>query len=145
MTGVQTCALPISENKGVESTGIGRLSLTGGGLTALGAVIALASNMMVFDITGGILALTGAGMIAVTLIWKRSGILSDFKRKMKRSREEFRSRLNTEIGSIFEKLFMEVEHRLKEPVVVLDEKNERLEPLIREAEHVREMAEKLRI
>ena len=135
----------IAENKGVESTGIGRLSLTGGGLTALGAVIALASNMMVFDITGGILALTGAGMIAVTLIWKRSGILSDFKRKMKRSREEFRSRLNTEIGSIFEKLFMEVEHRLKEPVVVLDEKNERLEPLIREAEHVREMAEKLRI
>lgn len=134
----------IAGTKGIEGTGIGRLSLTGGGLTALGAVIALASNMMIFDITGGVLALAGAGMIAVTLIWKRSGILRDFKRKMKRSREEFRHRLNAEIGSIFEKLFMETEHRLKEPVVALDKKVEQLEPLIREAEQVKEKADKLR-
>lgn len=135
----------ISDHKGIESSGVGRMSLTGGGLTALGAVIAIASNMMIFDITGGILAITGAGMIAVTLIWKRTGILRDFKRKMKRSREEFRHRLNVEIGSIFEKLFMETEHRLKEPVILLDEKSERLEPLISEAVQVREKAEKIMV
>ncbi len=134
----------IAENKGMEGMGIGRLSLTGGGLTALGAVIALASNMMIFDITGGVLAIVGASMIAVTLVWKRSGILHDLSKRMKKSREEFRHRLNAEIGRMFEKLFMEIEHRLKEPVSHLDEKNEQLQPLIEEAEQVKEEAEKIR-
>lgn len=134
----------IAENKGIEGSGIGRLSLTGGGLTALGAVIAFSSHMMIFDITGGILALTGAGIIATTLIWKRAGILRDFRKKLKHSRDEFRHRLNVEIGRMFEKLFMEIEHRLKEPVSHLDQKSQRLLPLIKEAEQVKEKAEKIK-
>jgi len=135
----------IADHKDIESSGVGRLSIAGGGLAALGAVIAIASNMMIFDITGGILAFTGAGMIAVTLIWKRSGILRDFKRKMKQSRDEFRHRLNVEISSMFEKLFLETEHRLKEPLVLLNEKTERLEPLIEGAAFIREKSQKIKI
>ena len=41
------------------------------------AVIAFSTKLVVFDITGGILALVGGGLIAVTLIWKRSGILEE--------------------------------------------------------------------
>ncbi len=133
----------IAGEKGIQGSDIGRLSLAGGGITALGAVIALTSSMMIFDITGGIIALGGAGLIAATLIWKRSGILHEFSRKMEKSRVEFRNRLDTEISRIFEKLFMEIEHRLKEPLSSLDEKSDRLKPLIKEAEQVKEMSEKI--
>lgn len=133
----------IAGKKGIQGSDIGTLSLAGGGITALGAVIALASSMMIFDITGGIIALGGAGIIAATLIWKRSGILHDFSNKMKASREEFRNRLDTEITRIFEKLFMEIEHRLREPLSALEEKSNRLKPLIEEAERVKEMSEKI--
>ena len=135
----------IAENKGIEGSGIGRLSLTGGGLAALGAVIAFSSHMMIFDITGGILAIAGAGIIATTLIFKRAGILRDFRKKLKHSRDEFRHRLNVEIGRMFEKLFMEIEHRLKEPVSHLDEKSQRLLPLIQEAEQVKDKAAKIKV
>jgi hypothetical protein len=133
----------IAEHKGIEGTDVGRLSLAGGGITAVGAVIAIASNLMVFDITGGILAVTGAALIAVTLTWKRSGILRDFSGKMRKSKEEFRHRLDTEISRMFDKLFLEIEHRLKEPLALINEKREQLMPLIRQAEQVQRQAQDL--
>ena len=88
----------IAGDKGIQGSEIGKLSLAGGGITALGAVIAFSTKMVVFDITGGILALVGAGLVAVTLIWKRSGILQNFSQQMKKSRDEFRDRLDTEVS-----------------------------------------------
>jgi ribosome biogenesis GTPase A len=134
----------IADHKGIEGTDVGRLSLAGGGITAVGAVIAIASNLMIFDITGGILAVTGAALIAVTLTWKRSGILRDFSGKMRKSKDEFRHRLDTEIGRMFEKLFLEIEHRFNEPVARIHEKREQLIPLIKQAEQVQQQAEDLR-
>lgn len=127
-------------DKGIQSSDIGKLSLAGGGIAAIGAVIAFATQLVVLDITGGIIALVGAGLIAVTLIWKRSSILHDFSQKMDKSRDEFRERLDKEIARIFEKLFMEVEHRLKEPLFRLDGKANRVTNLIEEAERVNELA-----
>jgi gas vesicle protein len=133
----------ITADRGIQGSDIGKLSLAGGGITALGAVIATATNMVIFDITGGILALGGLGIVAVTLIWKRSGILNDFSRKMSTSRKEFRERLDIEISRIFEKLFMEIEHRMKKPLSHLNEKSDRLVPLMEEAERVKKMAEEI--
>lgn len=133
----------ITANQGIQSSEIGTLSLAGGGITALGAVIASATNMVIFDITGGVLALGGLGLVAVTLIWKRSGILNDFSKKMSKSRVEFRERLDIEISRIFEKLFMEIEHRMKDPLSRLNEKSERLAPLIEDAKRVKEMSEEI--
>ncbi len=130
----------IADHKGIEGTDVGRLSLAGGGITAVGAVIAIASNLMVFDITGGILAVTGAALIAVTLTWKRSGILRDFSGKMRKSKEEFRHRLDTEISRMFDKLFLEIEHRLNEPLALIHEKRAQLMPLIKQAEQVQRQA-----
>lgn len=133
----------IAGDKGIQGSDIGKLSLAGGGLTALGAIIALSTKMVVFDITGGILALVGAGLVAVTLIWKRSSILQNFSQQMKKSRDEFRDRLDTEISQIFEKLFIEIEQRLKEPLSRLDEKAERLAPLVEEAERIKRLSEEI--
>jgi hypothetical protein len=128
-------------DKGIQGSEIGNLSLAGGGITALGAIIAFSTKMVIFDITGGILALVGAGLVAVTLIWKRSGILQNFSQQMQKSRDEFRDRLDIEIFRIFEKLFIEIEQRLKEPLAHLNEKAEQLAPCVEEAERIRRLAE----
>jgi ribosome biogenesis GTPase A len=133
----------IAGDKGIHGSDIGKLSLAGGGITALGAVIAFSTKMVIFDITGGILALIGAGLVAVTLIWKRSAILQNFSQKMRKSRDEFRDRLDTEITRIFEKLFIEIEQRLKEPLSRLDDKAGRLASLIEEAERIRLLSEEI--
>jgi ribosome biogenesis GTPase A len=133
----------ITSDKGIQGSEIGNLSLAGGGITALGAIIAFSTKMVIFDITGGILALVGAGLVAVTLIWKRSGILQSFSQQMEKSRDEFRDRLDKEIFRIFEKLFIEIEQRLKEPLSLLNEKAGQLSPLIEEAERIRRLAEEI--
>jgi hypothetical protein len=123
-------------DKGIQGADVGNLSLAGGGIAALGAVIALATKLVIFDITGGIMAVMGAGLIAVTLLWKRKAIIGDFSRKMEKSRQEFRDRIEKEIAGIFGKLFMELDQRLKEPIGRLDADNARLTPLIDEAQQV---------
>jgi GTPase SAR1 family protein len=131
----------IVDEKGIQGSDLGTLSLTGGGIAALGAVIAMATHLIVFDITGGILAAVGAGLVAVTLLWKRSAIMSDFSRQMAQSRNEFRDRLNQEISQIFERLFLEIQHNLKAPLSRLEEETARISALVEEAQRVREAAE----
>ncbi|MEN6330511.1 MAG: dynamin family protein [Smithella sp.] len=134
----------IVDDKAIQGSDLGTLTLAGGGIAALGAVLALATHLMVFDITGGILALAGAGLVAATLLWKRSNILRDFSQRLANSREEFRSRLDQEIKQIFEKLFLEIQHYLQDPLSSLDEKTARIASLINEAESIKEAAGRLR-
>jgi len=120
-------------DKGIQGSNLGMLTLAGGGIAALGTVIALATHMMVVDITGGVIATLGIGIIALALLWKRSGILSEFRRKMATSRDEFRDRLNQEINQIFEKLFLEIEQQVKEPLARLEKQAAHLSALTSEA------------
>jgi len=126
--------------KGIQGSSLGKLTLTGGGIAALGAVIALATHLIAFDITGGILAAVGAGLVAVTLLWKRSDIMNDFSLKLAQSRDEFRGRLEHEITQIFERLFLEIQHDLKEPLSRLDDETARIRTLKEEANRVYEAA-----
>lgn len=130
-------------DKDFQGSDLGKLTLAGGGIAALGAVIALATKLIVFDITGGILAAVGVGLVAVTLLWKRSGILREFSRKLAKSREEFRDRLDQEITHMFDRLFLEFDHRLKEPLARLDEQTARVAPLAEEAVRLSEAANEL--
>lgn len=134
----------IVDDKAIQGSELGTLTLAGGGIAALGAVLAFATHLMVFDITGGILALAGAGLVAVTLLWKRSNILRDFAQRLANSRDEFRSRLDQEIKQIFEKLFLEIQHYLKDPLSSLDEKTARTGTLINEAQSIEEATARLR-
>ncbi len=129
--------------KGIQGSDLGALTLTGGGIAALGAVIALATHLIAFDITGGILAAAGAGLVAVTLLWKRSALINDFSEKMRRSRDEFRNRLDQEISQLFDRLFLEIQHGLKEPLSRLDDEKARISSLVEEARSVIEAADLL--
>jgi hypothetical protein len=133
----------IVKEKGIQGSDLGKLTLTGGGIAALGAVIAMATHLIAFDITGGILAAVGAGLVAVTLLWKRSAIMNDFSQKMEKSRDEFRGRLDQEITQIFERLFLETQHSLKEPLSRLDEETARISSLKEEARRISEAADLL--
>ena len=133
----------IVDEKGIQGSDLGKLTLAGGGIAALGAVIAMATHLIAFDITGGILAAVGAGLVAVTLLWRRSAIMNDFSQKMKKSRDEFRARLDQEITQIFERLFLEIRHDLNEPLSRLDEEAARIASLAEEARLVSVAAESL--
>jgi ribosome biogenesis GTPase A len=133
----------IVDEKGIQGSDLGKLTLAGGGIAALGAVIAMATHLIAFDITGGILAAVGAGLVAVTLLWKRSAIMNDFSQKMEKSRDEFRGRLDQEITQIFERLFLEIQHDLKEPLSRLEEETARISTLAEEARLVSEAADSL--
>lgn len=130
-------------DKGIQASDLGSRTLAGGGIAAMGALIAFMTKIMVIDITGGVIALAGAGLIAVTLLWKRSGIMRDLSLNLEKSREEFRGRLDREITQIFDKLFLEINHRLKEPLSSLEESSARLARLAEEAEQVNKAAEAL--
>ena len=133
----------IVDEKGIQGSDLGKLTLAGGGIAALGAVIAMATHLIAFDITGGILAAVGAGLVAVTLLWRRSAIMNDFSQKMKKSRDEFRARLDQEITQIFERLFLEIRHDLNEPLSRIDEEAARIESLAEEARLLSVSAESL--
>jgi len=134
----------IVDEKGIQGSDLGKLSLTGGGIAALGAVIAMATHLIAFDITGGILAAVGAGLVAATLLWKRTAILNDFSQRMEKSREDFRSRLDQEITQILARLFLEIHHYLEEPLSRLDEKSARIASLAEEAQNVVNAADMLK-
>lgn len=123
----------IVTDKDIQSSDLGRLTLAGGGLAALGAVIALATHLIAFDITGGILAAVGAGLVAMTLLWKRTGILQDFSRKVAQSRDDFRQRLDAEITQMFDRLCLEIEHDLSDPLSRVETEMTRIAALITEA------------
>ena len=112
-------------------------------IAVFGDVIVCATQLGVLGCAGGIIAVVGAVLIAVTLIWKRSSILHDFSQKMNKSRSEFRERLDKEIARIFEKLFMEIEHRLEEPLSRLNSKAGQLSILVAEGERVNELSKSM--
>jgi len=133
----------IVAGKGIQGSDLGKLTLAGGGIAALGAVIALATKLIVFDITGGILAAAGVSLVAVTLLWKRSSILRDFTQKLAKSRTEFRERLDQEITQMFDRLFIEFNHSLSEPLAHLEEQSARISKLVDESVNLSAAADQL--
>jgi GTP-binding protein EngB required for normal cell division len=128
-------------NQSISGSDLGRLALAGGGIAALGAVVALATKLLVVDITGGILAATGVMIVAATLLWKRKAILSEFQQKIEASKGDFRERLNAEIERLFERIFLQLEHRLSEPIKEIDLRIVAVTPHITEAELCKSAAE----
>jgi hypothetical protein len=123
----------IAGEKGFEGSNLGSLTLAGGGLTALGAVIAVATKLVIFDITGGVLAALGVTLVAITLPWKRSSVLQDFSGKLTKSREDFRGRLDHQITQMLDRIFLEVLHTVKEPLGLLEGRVKQIEESLKEA------------
>jgi hypothetical protein len=128
------------QGKVAETSNVRKLALAGGGLAGLGVIIAALSPILWLDITGGIFLGTGILLVVVGLLWRRSGIVRDFKQKLGDSRKEFNDRLDSEFSQIFDGLFYEVRHALTESIFRLDLQASFNAPLLEETFQIGETA-----
>jgi ribosome biogenesis GTPase A len=130
----------ILRGKVAETSDVRKLALAGGGLAGLGVIIAALSPILWLDITGGIFLGTGILLVVVGLLWRRSGIVRDFKQKLGDSRKEFHDRLDSEFSQIFDGLFYEVRQALTEALFRLDLQASFNAPLLGETFQIGEAA-----
>ena len=130
----------ILRGKIAETTDVRKLTVAGSLLAALGLVIAAMSPILWLDITGGIFLGTGIFLVAVGLFWRRTSVMNDFKQRLGDSQQQFRDRLETEFGEIFDKLFYEVRQALTESLFRLDLQASFNAPLLEETFQIGEAA-----
>lgn len=75
----------LEENPG----GIVPLAASGSALALVGGVIALSTNLVVLDITGGLLSAAGLTVAGGMLFWKRARIVRDFSQGLERGKKQF--------------------------------------------------------
>ena len=107
-------------------------------IATLGAVIAGVTNIVIFDITGGVLAAIGGVLIGVTLLWKRSSILNEFSKNVEDAKNEFRERLTSELDNMFDKIFHELEFIIKTPQKETEDRINSLNSLLEKVNYIRE-------
>jgi ribosome biogenesis GTPase A len=130
----------ILRGKVAETTDVRKLTVAGSLLAALGVVIATLSPILWLDITGGIFLGTGIFLIAVGLFWRRTSVMKDFKQRLGDSQQQFRDRLESEFGEIFDRLFYEVRQALTESLFRLDLQASFNAPLLEETFQIGEAA-----
>ena len=131
--------------KAAETSDVRKLALAGSGLVGLGVIIVALSPILWLDITGGIFLATGILLIFAGLLWRRSGIVRDFKQKLGDARKEFHDRLDSEFSQIFDGLFYEVRQALTESLFRLDLQASFNAPLLAETFQIGETASDMAI
>ena len=130
----------ILRGKVAETTDVRKLAVAGTLLTALGVVITALSPILWLDITGGIFLGTGIFLVVVGLFWRRTSVMKDFKQRLGDSQQQFRERLESEFGEIFDRLFYEVRQALTESLFRLDLQASFNAPLLEETFQIGEAA-----
>lgn len=131
---------------------IGDRTVMGGFITAIGAIIAGATHIVVFDVTGGVFATIGALLAINTLAFKRGSIVKTFKKGFKDGRDQFDEQLSDllpartqaifdDLVQIFAPFFQNIDER-EETLRLLDEKRKALgEQLAKEHERLDSLKE----
>jgi ribosome biogenesis GTPase A len=130
----------ILRGKVAETTDVRKLAVAGSLLAALGVIIAALSPILWLDITGGIFLGTGIFLVVVGLFWRRTSVMKDFKHRLGDSQQQFRDRLDSEFGEIFDRLFYEVRQALTEALFRLDLQASFNAPLLEETFQIGEAA-----
>jgi ribosome biogenesis GTPase A len=130
----------ILRGKVAETTDVRKLAVAGSLLAALGVIIAALSPILWLDITGGIFLGTGIFLVVVGLFWRRTSVMKDFKQRLGDSQQQFRDRLDSEFGEIFDRLFYEVRQALTEALFRLDLQASFNAPLLEETFQIGEAA-----
>ena len=131
--------------KVMETSDVKALAFAGGGLVGLGVLIVAVSPILWLDITGGVFLATGILLIFAGLLWRRSGIVRDFKRKLGDARKQFHDRLDSEFSQIFDGIFYEVRQALTESLFRLDLQASFNAPLLSETFQIGEAASDMAI
>lgn len=108
----------------------------GSAMMAIGGVVALLTQLAIFDITGGILATSGAVLIGLTLLWKRGAIIADMKREIDAGRSEFQQKIDHSMGALFDGLFYKMDQTLVSAKQRFNQSLDALEPSLEEVEAI---------
>jgi len=130
----------ILRGKAAETTDVRKLTVAGSLLAVLGVITAALSPILWLDITGGIFLGTGIFLVVVGLFWRRTSVMKDFKQRLGDSQQQFRDRLESEFGEIFDRLFYEVRQALTESLFRLDLQASFNAPLLQETFQIGEAA-----
>lgn len=123
-----------------EAEDIRKLTFAGSGLTVAGLAGIFFSPNRWLDFVSGAFLIIGVFLLISGLVWRRSGLLRDFRRKLGASRQEFRRRIETHIAQIFDDIFHEVRQALTESIFQLGVQDSFLSPLLEETFQVGESA-----
>ncbi len=126
-----------------EASDVRRYAIAGGALALVGIVVVALSAVPWFDVAGTIFAIIGICLFAAGLVWRRTAILREFRRTLRRSREAFQHRLDTETSEIIEELFFDVRHALSESLFRLDLRSSQLDAPLEETFRVGEAADEM--
>src|SRR3954471_15574716 len=130
----------ILHGKVAETTDVRKLTLAGSLLAVLGLLVAAFSPMLWMDITGGLFLGVGIFLVVVGLFWRRNTVMKDFKQRLGDSQQQFRERLDSEFGEVFDRLFYEVRQALTESLFRLDLQASFNAPLLEETFQIGEAA-----
>ncbi len=115
---------------------IGDRTVMGGFLTAVGAVIAGATHIVVFDVTGGIFATLGALLAINTLAFKRGGIIKTFKKSFAQGRERFEEQLAELLSSRTQVIFEDLRQVFAPYFANITERGQALDALVKRREGI---------
>lgn len=115
---------------------IGDRTVMGGFLTAVGAVIAGATHIVVFDVTGGIFATLGALLAINTLAFKRGGIIKTFKKSFTLGRERFEEQLAELLSSRTQVIFEDLRQVFAPYFANITERGQALDALVKRREGI---------
>lgn len=116
---------------------LGDRTVMGGGIMALGAVLAGATQLVIFDVTGGVFATLGALLAINTLAFKRRAGIRAFRQGYQEGRERFAEQLGrllpersqalfTDLEEVFLPFFSNIDERTTS-LALLDAKREALD------------------
>jgi hypothetical protein len=120
----------VFSDRTLKSNELANLTLTGGGITALGAVIAFATHLSAADVTGGLIASVGMSLITLTLWIKRGSLLKHIQKQIEHSLAAFREDVDHRLTDLVHRFFHQLEQAMQEPLDQLKSRQDTLDPLL---------------
>lgn len=116
---------------------IGDQAMMGGLITAVGAVVATATHMVIFDVTGGVLTTIGALLAINTLALKRRSVIRKFKQGFAQGQGQFEKQLHEKLQEQIDAIFNEIDRAFAPFHHNISERESRLETLFSQLSDIR--------
>lgn len=119
---------PLQQGVSAASRNIGQAVVGGGLLTGIGAIIATVTKVVIFDITGGILATMGLLVAGFALFWKRGKIIDQFSQALDRSKVHFARELRDKLTADLRGIYAVIDQKFADLDVLLVSQEKDLPP-----------------
>lgn len=113
-----------------STSGIAPKALSGGALALVGTIIMSVTHVTLLDVTGGVLTGVGVLLASGVLIFKRGGIVNEFRRRLEDAREQFDSDLRENLAAELQVIFDDIERDIAAFYEHVEKEQRELSPLL---------------